>query len=124
MKYKDYLKKHEKIIRPIDKQVPRVNMLSTLQMLAEEIGGGFNERVQVFVEKEKDIILNSEVDEEWPNLSLLRRRMKMEDEEYLDEKFPKGDKRRGEAMVLLALARQSGEELGYEKAEKDFNGER
>lgn len=48
----------------------------------------------------------------------------MEDEEYLDEKFPKGDKRRGEAMVLLALARQSGEELGYEKAEKDFNGER
>lgn len=64
MKYKDYLKKHEKIIRPIDKQVPRVNMLSTLQMLAEEIGGGFNERVQVFVEKEKDIILNSEVDEE------------------------------------------------------------
>ena len=25
-------------------------------------------------------------------------------ENYLDEKFPKGDKRRGEAMVLLALA--------------------
>ena len=25
-------------------------------------------------------------------------------EEYLDKQFPKGDKRRGEAMVLLALA--------------------
>ena len=31
------------------------------------------------------------------------------DEEYLDEQFPKGDKRRGEAMVLLALARIQGE---------------
>lgn len=30
------------------------------------------------------------------------------DEEYLDEKFPKGDKRRGEAMVLMALARIEG----------------
>ena len=29
-----------------------------------------------------------------------------EDTDYLDKKFPKGDKRRGEAMVLLALARQ------------------
>ena len=29
------------------------------------------------------------------------------DEKYLDEQFPKGDKRRGEAMVLLALARQN-----------------
>ena len=31
-----------------------------------------------------------------------------EDEKYLNEKFPKGDKRRGEAMVLLALARIEG----------------
>jgi len=31
-----------------------------------------------------------------------------EDEEYLDEKFPKGNKFRGEAMVLLALARIEG----------------
>ena len=30
------------------------------------------------------------------------------DIEYLEEKFPKGDKRRGEAMVLLALARIEG----------------
>ena len=31
-----------------------------------------------------------------------------EDIEYLDEYFPKGDKRRGEAMVLLALSRIEG----------------
>lgn len=30
------------------------------------------------------------------------------DEEYLDEQFPKGDKRRGEAMVLLTLGRIQG----------------
>ena len=30
------------------------------------------------------------------------------DIDYLDKKFPKGDKRRGEAMVLLALARMHG----------------
>lgn len=29
---------------------------------------------------------------------------------YLDEKFPKGDKRRGEAMTLLALAFLEGKE--------------
>ena len=33
-----------------------------------------------------------------------------EDEEYLDEKFPKGDKRRGEAMVLMILGRIVGKE--------------
>lgn len=33
------------------------------------------------------------------------------DEEYLDKKFPKGEtKFRGEAMVLLALAREVGKE--------------
>jgi len=39
----------------------------------------------------------------------------MKDEEYLDEQFPKGDKRRGEAMVLLALARLVGKEESEEK---------
>ena len=35
----------------------------------------------------------------------------IEDEEYLDEKFPKGkSKLRGEAMVLLALARRRGKQ--------------
>lgn len=35
----------------------------------------------------------------------------LEDEEYLDEKFPKGmSKLRGEAMVLLALARRRGKQ--------------
>ena len=34
----------------------------------------------------------------------------MKDEEYLDEQFPKGEtKFRGQAMVLLALARQVGQ---------------
>jgi len=32
----------------------------------------------------------------------------LDDEKYLDKQFPKGDKRRGEAMVLLALARIAG----------------
>ena len=36
-----------------------------------------------------------------------------EDMEYLDNKFPKGDKRRGEAMVLLALARKEGKNNKY-----------
>jgi len=34
--------------------------------------------------------------------------MKNEDMEYLDENFPKGDKKRGVAMVLLAIARREG----------------
>ena len=34
--------------------------------------------------------------------------MTEQDIEYLDNQFPKGDKRRGEAMVLLALARIEG----------------
>jgi len=37
------------------------------------------------------------------------------DIKYLDEKFPKGNKQRGEAMVLVALAR----EQGYAKALDD-----
>lgn len=36
--------------------------------------------------------------------------MEDKDIEYLDEQFPKGDKRRGEAMVLLVLARTEGKE--------------
>jgi len=36
------------------------------------------------------------------------------DEEYLDKQFPKRDKRRGEAMVLLALARIQGREENKE----------
>jgi len=32
---------------------------------------------------------------------------------YLDEKFPKGDKRRGEAMCLLAIALM-GQEINME----------
>jgi len=41
------------------------------------------------------------------------------DEEYLDKKFPKGDKRRGEAMVLMALGRFVGrEEKTYKLGEK------
>ncbi len=36
-----------------------------------------------------------------------RKRFEGEDVDYLDEHFPKGDKRRGEAMVLLAIARLS-----------------
>lgn len=32
--------------------------------------------------------------------------------EYLDKQFPKGDKRRGEAMAILALAFQDGQEVG------------
>jgi len=31
-----------------------------------------------------------------------------EDMEYLDENFPKGDKKRGVAMVLLSIARREG----------------
>jgi len=31
--------------------------------------------------------------------------MTTDDEEYLDERFPKGDKRRGEAMTLFALTK-------------------
>ncbi len=42
----------------------------------------------------------------------------MKDEEYLDEQFPKGDKRRGEAMVLLALARLEGINQGSVKTAK------
>lgn len=40
--------------------------------------------------------------------------LNLEAEEYLDKHFPKGDKRRGEAMVLFALALQDITKL-YEK---------
>ena len=36
------------------------------------------------------------------------------DEEYLDDKFPKGDKQRGEAMILLVLARIEGKKTTKE----------
>lgn len=38
--------------------------------------------------------------------------------EYLDEHFPKGDKRRGEAMVLLAMAIEQGRREERERASK------
>jgi hypothetical protein len=44
--------------------------------------------------------------------------MKEHDINYLDEQFPKGDKRRGEAMVLLALARIEGKKEIIEEYEK------
>ena len=34
--------------------------------------------------------------------------MNEEDIDYLNRKFPKGDRRRGDAMVLLSLARITG----------------
>ncbi len=40
------------------------------------------------------------------------------DEEYLDEQFPKGDKRRGEAMVLMALARIQGAKIQIESIQE------
>jgi hypothetical protein len=43
--------------------------------------------------------------------------------EYLDEKFPKGDKRRGEAMVLLAIAFQEGEQEIIRRT-KGFKGDK
>ena len=44
-----------------------------------------------------------------------------EDEEYLDEQFPKGEtKFRGQAMVLLALARQVGEEQAKEEFKENI----
>lgn len=41
-----------------------------------------------------------------------------EDIEYLDKHFPKGDKRRGEAMVLLAFARIQGKKEGIEETKR------
>ena len=35
--------------------------------------------------------------------------------EYLDEYFPKGDKRRGDAIVLLCLAFLEGLKIGEER---------
>lgn len=42
------------------------------------------------------------------------------DMEYLEEKFPKGDKKRGFAMVLLALARMEGKPVPILDAENDI----
>ena len=45
-----------------------------------------------------------------------------EDEEYLDEKFPKGkSKLRGEAMVLLALARRKGKQEAQKMFLEEIN---
>ena len=41
-------------------------------------------------------------------------------ESYLDEKFPKGDKRRGEAMVLFALAKLEKTRRDYSKEDDIF----
>ena len=63
MKYKDYMKKHEKVIIPLNDKLPQLNILSIIQMLGNEIGGDFSERVNKFLENEKKILLNSEVKE-------------------------------------------------------------
>ena len=49
-----------------------------------------------------------------------------EDMEYLDENFPKGDKKRGVAMVLLSIARREGKcevVKEYEKFLDDYKKE-
>jgi len=65
MKCKNYLKQDEvrKLIEPLNETIPQLNILSIIQMLGNEIGGDFSERVNKFIEKEKQIILNSEVKE-------------------------------------------------------------
>ena len=44
------------------------------------------------------------------------------DIEYLDKEFPKGEtKFRGQAMVLLALARREGEQKAIKEVEEKFD---
>lgn len=62
MKYKDYIEKHKGIIEPLDEVLPKLHFLNTLQLFADEIGGEFSERASEFVEKEKNIILEGEVE--------------------------------------------------------------
>jgi len=43
------------------------------------------------------------------------------DEEYLDKEFPKGSKKRGNCMVLLALAREEGRQKMREEVIEFLN---
>lgn len=64
MKFKEYIEKHEKILRPLDKITPQLNILSLILLLSGEIGGDFSRRVNEFIDKEKEIILNTEIKEQ------------------------------------------------------------
>ena len=63
MKYKEYIELEEvkKILEPISDLVPLLNILSIIQMLGNEIGGDFSDRVSDFCDKEKENILNIEI---------------------------------------------------------------
>lgn len=63
MKLMDYLEKHGKICKPLDQFTPRLNVLRLIAMLADSIGGDFSRRVNEFIDKEKEIILNTEIKE-------------------------------------------------------------
>jgi len=64
MKLKNYLDKHEKICKPLDKLTPQLNILRLIALLSAQIGGDFNRRVSEFIDKEKEIILNTEINED------------------------------------------------------------
>ena len=64
MKYKEYIKKNEKVIKPLDEILPILNILSIISMLGNEIGGEFGERVDEFTEIEKELLLNKELKKE------------------------------------------------------------
>jgi len=64
MNYKEYIKKHKKIIEPVSDIVPMINILSIMQMLGNEVGGEFSNRIDDFIKKETERIQNSEVKED------------------------------------------------------------
>lgn len=63
MKYEEYVEKHKKVIKPVNNFAPLLNFLSILQMIGDEIGGDFSERVDKFCENERNIILKTEIKE-------------------------------------------------------------
>jgi len=54
MKYKDYIKKHDKIISPIQFISPQISLLSILSLIADEIDGELSEELKDLVEKHKN----------------------------------------------------------------------
>lgn len=63
MKNKEYIEKHRKVLEPLNYILSQMAVLSILESMGEEIGGEFSERVNKFIDKEREIMLNSEVEQ-------------------------------------------------------------
>lgn len=57
MKYKGYINKNRKIIETLDEKITILNILTMIEKMGNEVGRDFSYRLNVFLEKEKQLIV-------------------------------------------------------------------